>query len=210
MHCLAFIIIASCCGILGDARRLPSSAFGVPGVNGTYDYVGIGPAAVLQSHNIPVISDLPGVGENLWDPVFFITTTPVNTSSGSALLFGPQAAKVLEEYLEDGSGPWGAAGGHFSFERIPAHLRSNFTNSTAQALSWFPSDWPEIEYGIAPSPGANAFKRSREFWKTPAARAIKTGPEASPGEVIQTDAQIEEYIKGNLFVWEEETIRKLF
>jgi choline dehydrogenase len=184
----------------------------------------------------------------LWDPVFFITTTPVNTSSGSALLFGSNSSAVLEEYLEDGSGPWGAAGGHFSFEKIPARLRTNFTNQTEHTLSWFPSDWPEVEYGVAPSPGENgetlgafgativapssrgsvsiisssmadqplidlnrlsspadleilvaAFKRQREFWNTPAAQAIKTGPETSPGEAIQTDAQIADFIKGNLF-----------
>jgi choline dehydrogenase len=44
-----------------------------------------------------------------------------------------------------------------------------------------------------------AFKRGRELWKTPAAQAIKTDPETSPGETIQTDVQIADYIKGNLF-----------
>jgi choline dehydrogenase len=44
-----------------------------------------------------------------------------------------------------------------------------------------------------------AFKRGRELWKTDAAKSIKIGPELSPGEAVQTDAQIAAFIKGNLF-----------
>jgi hypothetical protein len=51
MHCLISIVIACCCGILAEAKRLPSSAFGVPGVNGTYDYVGTFLDAVIDLSN---------------------------------------------------------------------------------------------------------------------------------------------------------------
>ena len=51
---------------------------------------------------------------------------------------------VLDVYLHDAAGPYSSAGGYFSYEKLPSDLRANFTNRTAEALQWFPSDWPEV------------------------------------------------------------------
>ena len=94
--------------------------------------------------NIPVLSDLPGVGQNLWDPVFFNILWEINQpSSGTVIAANPSAA--LTEYLENAAGPYSSAGGYFAFEKIPSSLR-NFTQRTTAALASFPSDWPEVEY----------------------------------------------------------------
>lgn len=95
------------------------------------------------------------MGQNLWDPVFFLTTTQINTPNGGSLINGPDSAAVLEQYLNNASGPFSAAGGHFAFERIPTNLRTNFTNATSSALSWFPTDWPEVEYAVVGISGQN-------------------------------------------------------
>ncbi|KIM96648.1 GMC oxidoreductase [Oidiodendron maius Zn] len=112
---------------------------------------GIGPQATLKALGIPVLSDLPGVGQNLWDPVFFNVLWEVNTpSSGTVIAANP--AEALEEYLNDAAGPYSSAGGYFAFEKIPASLRQNFTQQTASALAWFPTDWPEVEYIVSGFP----------------------------------------------------------
>ncbi|CAG8958995.1 hypothetical protein HYFRA_00012154 [Hymenoscyphus fraxineus] len=208
---------------------------------------GIGPQAVLEFQNITVISALEGVGQNLWDPVFFLTTNRVNTPTGSTLINGPDALRVLKDYTHNASGPYSAAGGHFAFEKIPANLRNNFTKETQDILSELPDDWPEVEYSVAAGAGQNntvmgtfgatilaplsrgnvsirsssmldqplinmnrlshpadmevliaAFKRGRQVWNTPAAKAVKIGEEIIPGAAVQSDEQIATYIRDNL------------
>ncbi|CAG8978030.1 hypothetical protein HYALB_00000700 [Hymenoscyphus albidus] len=114
---------------------------------------GIGPQAFLESQNISVISALEGVGQNLWDPVFFLTTNRVNTPTDATLINDPDALRVLKDYTHNASGPYSAAGGHFAFEKIPANLRSSFTKQTQDILSEFPDDWPEVEYSVAAGAG---------------------------------------------------------
>jgi choline dehydrogenase len=40
---------------------------------------GIGPAAILVNHSIPVLADRPGVGQNMWDHVWFGPSYAVKT-----------------------------------------------------------------------------------------------------------------------------------
>jgi choline dehydrogenase len=69
---------------------------------------GVGPGALLQRHGIPVVHDLPGVGENLMDHVQygakFRTTSPhtFNRQVGSWLTQGIQGVKY---YLLPRNGP---------------------------------------------------------------------------------------------------------
>jgi choline dehydrogenase len=53
------------------------------------------------------------------------------------------------------------------------------------------SDPADAELAVA------AVKRLRVTWATDAANAIKAGPELFPGEDVQTDAQILEYVRAN-------------
>ena len=108
---------------------------------------GVGPANTLAEHRIPVISDLAGVGQNLWDHPFFAPSYRVNvetlTKSANNLIKAglssinttAPASGVLANPLSD----------FLAWEKIPDDFRSNFSSETKRELSQFPDDWPEAE-----------------------------------------------------------------
>ena len=97
---------------------------------------GIGPAALLQRHGIPVLQDLPGVGANLQDHLQIRSVYKVNgvatlnTMASSWL----GKAKIGLEYALKRSGPMSMA---------PSQLGA-FTRSTPDRLH------PNIEYHVQP------------------------------------------------------------
>ncbi|KAK2606325.1 hypothetical protein QQS21_003256 [Conoideocrella luteorostrata] len=109
---------------------------------------GIGPAAVLNQFEIPVISDLPGVGQNMWDHPFFAVSHKVDfpTLTQVANDFEVLAQK-LDEYTSNHTGLLTSPVADFlGWEKIPNDLRANFTADTKQALAALSADWPEAEY----------------------------------------------------------------
>ena len=118
---------------------------------------GVGPARTLSSQGIKLISNLSGVGQNLWDQIFFSVLRGLSSPTTAAYIATPaQQAMAMQEYLSNASGPYSSAGGYLSFEKLPAHSRTSFSARTTDLLARFPSDWPEIEY-IAPGfPGGSA------------------------------------------------------
>ena len=67
---------------------------------------GIGPRQILESLGIPVLKDLPEVGQNLWDYIYYGTTFRVNVPTSSAELESPVvAAAAVQSYLDSASGP---------------------------------------------------------------------------------------------------------
>ncbi|KAF2119134.1 hypothetical protein BDV96DRAFT_371312 [Lophiotrema nucula] len=108
---------------------------------------GIGPAATLTNNSIPILSDLPGVGQNLWDQIFFNVLRGISVpNTGTYLATPDQQAVALQQYYSNASGPYSSAGGYLSFEKLPPQSRTSLSNRTTSLLSGFPSDWPEIEY----------------------------------------------------------------
>jgi choline dehydrogenase len=97
---------------------------------------GIGPGALLQQHGIPVLHDLPGVGENLQDhlqirAVFAVEgVTTLNKLANSWL----GKARIAAEYALTRSGPMSMA---------PSQLGC-FTRSDAGQR------WPNVEYHVQP------------------------------------------------------------
>jgi choline dehydrogenase len=97
---------------------------------------GLGPAALLQSLGVPVVRDMPGVGENLQDhlqirAVFKVQgATTLNTQANS--LWGK--AKIGLEYALKRSGPMSMA---------PSQLGA-FTRSDAS------QPYPNLEYHVQP------------------------------------------------------------
>ncbi|HEY8050491.1 MAG TPA: GMC family oxidoreductase N-terminal domain-containing protein [Ramlibacter sp.] len=97
---------------------------------------GIGPADLLQQHGIPVVHELPGVGENLQDhlqirAVFTVKgVTTLNTLANS--LWGKM--KIGLEYAMFRTGPMSMA---------PSQLGA-FTRSSPEL------EWPNIEYHVQP------------------------------------------------------------
>ncbi|KUJ12847.1 FAD-linked reductase [Mollisia scopiformis] len=120
---------------------------------------GIGPKATLEANDIPVVVDLPGVGQNLQDQIFFDVLSGVNTPNTAALVADPtQTANLLSNYFNNATGPYSSAGGFIAFEKIPPSMR-NFTKRTSDLLNTIPADWPELEYIVLAypnTPGANA------------------------------------------------------
>lgn len=105
---------------------------------------GIGPRQTLENYNISVISDLPGVGQDLWDQPLFGPVYRVNVPTSSLLTNDPEyAADAAQQYLANATGPLTAPPELLAWEKIPSGLLSN---ATVEALSQFPSDWPQVEY----------------------------------------------------------------
>ena len=107
---------------------------------------GIGPRQTLEQHNIGVLSDLPGVGQNMWDQPYFGISYRVNVITGSRLQNDAvYAAQAATDYLSNQTGPLTSGPAFIGWESLPEPYRSNLTNATRAALATFPSDWPESE-----------------------------------------------------------------
>jgi choline dehydrogenase-like flavoprotein len=67
---------------------------------------GIGPKKVLQEHNIPVLTDRPGVGQNMHDSCNAGGITfPVSVISTAIRKRDPDyEAKAIEQFRNNGSG----------------------------------------------------------------------------------------------------------
>ncbi|TVY82049.1 Dehydrogenase [Lachnellula suecica] len=110
---------------------------------------GVGPESTLRKFNIPVISALPGVGQNMWDHYIFGASYQVNVVTHSAVSNATYLAEVTQQWEKDGSGILGNPGGDLiAWEKLPSPYRKSLSTSTLNALATFPQDWPEIEYLI--------------------------------------------------------------
>ncbi|KAK5947173.1 hypothetical protein PMZ80_001320 [Knufia obscura] len=110
---------------------------------------GVGPRATLEQFNIPVLSDLPGVGQNMWDHIKFGPAYRVNVLTSSESLNNPVYAELTaQEYLQNRTGPLTVPPGMIAWEKLSSNPAVNWSRSTLDALAEFPFDWPEMEYLI--------------------------------------------------------------
>lgn len=65
---------------------------------------GIGPASILQDQGIEVLADRPGVGQNMWDHIFFGPSYEVNTVTHSWLGNPSYSTEATEQYIQNRSG----------------------------------------------------------------------------------------------------------
>ena len=124
---------------------------------------GVGPKNLLSQYNIPVVSNLAGVGQNMWDHILFGTDYKVDVNTASAALNSPVlAAKGVAAYQQNASGPLSVFGaGYYGWEDLPQPYRSNISASLLAPLeSNFPSDWPELEW--LPVSAYLGFQRNRQ------------------------------------------------
>lgn len=108
---------------------------------------GIGPASVLREHGIKPIITLPGVGQNMWDHVFFGPSYRVTIDTFSRLAQNPAwLARQVATYLFSHDGLLtNPSTDYLAFEKLPSASRYALTDQDEDTLSWFPEDWPEIE-----------------------------------------------------------------
>lgn len=111
---------------------------------------GIGPAATLKKYNIPVISDLSGVGQDMQDHVFFGPAYRVNVQTFTRLANDPLyvAAQAAFDYSIKKKGPLTNPVCDFlSWEKAP---RDMISAEAASVLDSYPASWPDIEYLSGP------------------------------------------------------------
>jgi choline dehydrogenase len=211
---------------------------------------GIGARQQLEALSIPVIADIPGVGQNLQDPILISVQYPISTPSAQSLTLDPTLNPgFIEEYVNLGTGPYTSAAGFLAHERLPDSTLATLTDITREKLASVPKDWPQLSFvagagsagpgrtrgslaaylphvfsrgnvtvasaSIKYPPRINlnwlsdpadmelavaGVKRLRTAWSSHFANTpgFKTGPEAAPGQDVQTDEQIREYIRANV------------
>ncbi|KAH8429679.1 uncharacterized protein LDX57_007351 [Aspergillus melleus] len=108
---------------------------------------GVGPADTLKEHGIEIIADLPGVGQEMWDHVFFGPTYQVALESYTRVTTDMwYLLEQIVKYLTSHRGVLTNPGiEYLAFEKLPNQLRSSLSPQAQKDLSWVPSDWPEIE-----------------------------------------------------------------
>jgi len=75
---------------------------------------GIGPKKELEKHGIDLVTDLPGVGENLQDHIFFTVCCKTNLPS----LHTEESLGTVFDWVKNGKGPLTSNAGEFgSFEK---------------------------------------------------------------------------------------------
>ncbi|KAF2689767.1 GMC oxidoreductase, partial [Lentithecium fluviatile CBS 122367] len=105
---------------------------------------GIGPKETLEKHGIPVLVDLPGVGQAMEDHPAVGVTRKLAVPGSNVLGSPGKNAAAVEDYLKDGTGPLASTGVEVvSWEKAPRRLVSN---ETASALNTIPEDWPDFEF----------------------------------------------------------------
>lgn len=210
---------------------------------------GIGAREHLESLSIPVIADIPGVGQNLQDPILMSVSYPISTPSAQSLTNDPALNPgFIDEYVKFGTGPYSSAAGFLAHERLPNSTLATLSEATREKLASLPPDSPQLSFvagAYSSSPGQTlgslaaymplvfsrgnvtatsasvsdgpqihlnwlsdpadvemavvAVKRLRTAWASPFANTpgFKVGPEATPGDGVQTDDEILEYIRAH-------------
>ncbi|KAI4762587.1 alcohol oxidase [Aureobasidium sp. EXF-3400] len=114
---------------------------------------GIGPKSTLQQYNISMIADRPGVGSNMWDHVLFPVMYEVNLETQQGLVNTTFANEAAMEYNKNATGVLTNSGGDYlGWEKLPEQNFAQLSNTTQQALSAFPADWPNLEFLLTSFP----------------------------------------------------------
>jgi choline dehydrogenase len=109
---------------------------------------GIGPSSQLSQLNIPIIADLPGVGQNMQDHIFFGPSYRVDVTTLTRVANDPvYLAAQLVPYTTSQTGLLTNPVADFlGWEKIPAAVRPSLGSQALAELAKYPADWPEVEY----------------------------------------------------------------
>ncbi|PFH62956.1 hypothetical protein XA68_10707 [Ophiocordyceps unilateralis] len=109
---------------------------------------GIGPPDTLYRYRIPVISPLVGVGQNMWDHIFFGPGHVVKFPTLDHFNANPlEYVAAKAEYRQKGTGPLSSNVPEFlAWEKLSRSYRARFSPQAQRELAYFPPDWPEVEY----------------------------------------------------------------
>ncbi|KAF1968846.1 alcohol oxidase [Bimuria novae-zelandiae CBS 107.79] len=105
---------------------------------------GIGPASTLQSFGVPVVADLPGVGQNMWDHPLVAPSYRVNVLTHSGFSDPAVVAEHTALYRNSLTGLLTNNGGDIlAFDKFNS---SQVSKGTADALAAFSTDWPSLMF----------------------------------------------------------------
>ncbi|KAK2616174.1 hypothetical protein QQS21_000806 [Conoideocrella luteorostrata] len=110
---------------------------------------GIGPEETLRQFDIPVVALSPGVGQNMWDHIFFGPSYAVKVKTLDSILHNPfDLAASVGKYLLSHDGILSSNGIELlGWEKLPSQYREPFASTSEQDLKdLFSDDWPEVEY----------------------------------------------------------------
>jgi choline dehydrogenase len=110
---------------------------------------GVGPASTLQNLNIPVISNLSGVGQNMWDNPRLTLSLQVNLETVTTLTNRPKRNfEETEKYITNRTGMLTSTGADFAgFVKLSSDSHSTLSSGTQSSLAeTFPQDWPDAEF----------------------------------------------------------------
>lgn len=113
---------------------------------------GVGPAEQLSQHNIPVVAERPGVGQNMWDHVVLSVGRQVDIETYGRMMNPKFAAEAVVEYANQTGILTNDQSDYLGWEKLPTSSRANMSATALNNLAQFPSDWPEVEYEISSAP----------------------------------------------------------
>ncbi|RDL41345.1 uncharacterized protein BP5553_01324 [Venustampulla echinocandica] len=112
---------------------------------------GIGPQEILEDLGIPIVSNLPGVGQNMWDQPFFGPSHAVDIITHSSMSSPVFMGKQFDDYRKSRTGFLTNPGSDFlAWENLPKDLFQTLSNATQNDLTTqFPADWPTLQHTFA-------------------------------------------------------------
>ncbi|TVY45325.1 Dehydrogenase [Lachnellula subtilissima] len=106
---------------------------------------GVGPAATLEEFDIDVVSDLAGVGQNMWDHIFYGMVWPVAMETRQRLLEPAYLEEAVESYHESPTNILSSnVFDYLAWEKLVN--RTGLSAASEADLAYFPADWPELEF----------------------------------------------------------------
>ncbi|KKY32360.1 putative glucose-methanol-choline oxidoreductase [Diaporthe ampelina] len=129
---------------------LAAGAFGSPQL---LQVSGVGPAELLNGLDIPVLSDLKGVGKNMQDHILFGISHAIHGPSASSLSDPVYFAEQLRLFNEEARGVLSSPGVDvIGWERLPSSSLKSMSNASVGVLETeYSADWPDVEYLPGPS-----------------------------------------------------------
>lgn len=123
---------------------------------------GIGPVQELRNHNISIVAELPGVGQNMWDHVLWSMVREVNLPTTAIFNIPSVEIDLAKEYLQNQTGLFTTNNADYlGWEKHPQPYFNDFSANTQEQLNTFPSDWPDLEHVIGnfnPLPALSSIK----------------------------------------------------
>lgn len=111
---------------------------------------GIGPADTLERLDIPIVSELNGVGQNMQDHFLFGASYQVNMLTHAAVSNPTFLNAARDEYNANGTGILSNAGGELiAWERLECDgpgICNNLSPDVRDLLGSIPADFPTFEF----------------------------------------------------------------